>query len=78
MTPSQLYVAISILSANQNRFANRHEAGKIALEITDLIQQAESEWLFEFIGWYADEFEMKFTDAFKSGLVKRFLNAPKP
>lgn len=43
-----------------------------------LIQQNKGEWLFEFISWYADEYELKFTDGFKSGLIKRFLNAPEP
>ena len=33
------------------------------------------ELLFEFIGWYTNEFEMKFTGEFKAGLVKRFLNS---
>ena len=76
MTPSQLYVAISILSANQNRFANRHEAGKIALEITDLIQQAKSEWCKEQRNLCAKE-SLGFFDN-KKAFINIILNAPEP
>ena len=51
-------------------------AGKV--DRIRMIQQAKSEWLFEFISWYANKYEMKFTDEFKSGLIKMFLNTPEP
>jgi len=43
-----------------------------------LIEKYGKMLLMEFISWYANKYEMTFTDEFKQELIEEFLTSPKP